>query len=68
MAMPPTVGHFENGVGRFYDEEDYKGKPIVVRYEWSKITPDSAHFEQAFSPDRGKTWEVNWISEISRMK
>ena len=29
-------------------------------------TPASAHWEQAFSPDGGKTWEVNWVMEFSR--
>jgi len=39
-----------------------------VRYVWSDITPKSAHFEQSFSPDGGKTWEVNWISSITRVE
>jgi hypothetical protein len=66
MAMPPTVGHFTNGRGQFFDKEDFNGKPIVVRYTWSDITANSAKFEQAFSPDDGKTWEPNWISTITR--
>jgi hypothetical protein len=32
------------------------------------VTPTSAHFEQAFSEDGGKTWEVNWIANITRVK
>jgi hypothetical protein len=68
VAMPPTVGHFENGRGEFYDREDFNGRPIVVRYVWSDVTPTSAHFEQSFSVDDGKTWEVNWISDITRAK
>ena len=66
MAMPPTVGHFTNGRGQFFDKEDFNGKPIIVRYTWSDITATSAKFEQAFSPDDGKTWEPNWISTITR--
>ena len=30
-------------------------------------TPTTAHFEQAFSVDGGKNWEVNWISDVTRM-
>ncbi len=30
------------------------------------ISPNSARMEQSFSPDGGKTWEVNWICELSR--
>jgi hypothetical protein len=69
LAMPPTVGRFDGkGRGEFYNREDFDGKPIVVRYTWSNITANSAHFEQAFSPDDGKTWETNWISDLTRIK
>jgi hypothetical protein len=33
----------------------------------SKITPNSAQWEQAFSEDGGKTWETNWIMELERV-
>jgi hypothetical protein len=62
---PPVVGHFENGVGTFYANDTLRGKPIIVRFIWSQITATSAHWEQAFSPDGGKTWETNWISDFS---
>jgi len=28
----------------------------------------SPHFEQAYSDDGGKTWEVNWITEQTKVK
>ena len=62
----PTVGEFRNGRGEFYDQEVWEGRTIFVRYVWSGITKTSAHFEQAFSDDGGKTWEVNWISDQTR--
>lgn len=68
LGLPPTVGEFRNGVGEFYDQEPYNGRQILVRYQWSRITPDSAHFEQAFSDDGGRTWEVNWITDQKRVK
>lgn len=68
LAMPPTIGRFNNGRGEFYDHEEFRGRMILVRYLWMDITADSAKFEQAFSVDGGKTWEANWISEITRMK
>lgn len=68
FSLPATVGGFKNGRGEFYDHEDYQGRMILVRYVWSDITPTSAHFEQAFSVDGGQTWEVNWISDIKRVK
>lgn len=67
LAMPPTVGHWDgHGNGEFFDREEFDGKPIVVRYRWTVKDEDSAHFEQSFSPDDGRTWETNWISDITR--
>lgn len=67
VSLPPTVGQFSNGRGEFYDHENYHGRPIIVRYIWSDITPRSARFEQAFSTDGGKTWETNWIYTCERV-
>ena len=64
----PTIGEFKNGVGEFYDQEEINGRMILVRFVWSGITPNSAHFEQAFSADGGKTWEVNWITDQTRVQ
>lgn len=64
---PPTVGQFENGVGTFYWDGEFKGKPVRTRFIWSHITPTSARWEQANSWDGGKTWEPNWIMEFQRL-
>ncbi|HEX3437564.1 MAG TPA: hypothetical protein VHT24_12410 [Pseudacidobacterium sp.] len=68
LSLPATVGEFKNGKGEFYDQEDWHGRVIFVRYIWSDITPNSAHFEQSFSDDGGKTWEVSWITDQTRVK
>jgi hypothetical protein len=68
FSMPATVGRWKDGRGEFYDHEQLNGRWILVRYVWSDVTPTSAHFEQAFSEDGGKTWAVNWISNITRVK
>jgi hypothetical protein len=64
----PMVGGFKNGVGEFYDQEEFNGRMIYVRFIWSAMTANSAHFEQSFSDDGGKTWEVNWITDQTRTK
>jgi hypothetical protein len=64
----PTVGEFRDGKGEFYDQEVFEGRTIFVRYVWSGITKNSAHFEQSFSDDGGKTWEVNWITDQMRIE
>ena len=63
---PPVYGGFKDGVGTFIGDDTLRGKPIRMRFEWSKITKNSAHWEQAFSPDGGATWEVNWRMEFTR--
>jgi hypothetical protein len=68
LSLPATVGEFKNGIGEFYDEEPINGRQVLVRFRWSQITPNSAHFEQSFSDDGGKTWEVNWITDQTRVK
>ena len=62
----PVVGKFQNGVGVFEANDDYKGQAIRVRYTWSHITANNARWEQAFSPDGGTTWEVNWVMQFTR--
>jgi hypothetical protein len=64
---PPAVGAFRDGRGEFYSEETLDGRPILVRFVVSDITPDSCRFEQAFSADRGRTWEVNWVATDTRV-
>jgi hypothetical protein len=63
----PTIGDFKNGRGEFFDQETLNDRSIFVRFVISDITPNSGHFEQAFSSDGGKTWEVNWIATDTRV-
>ena len=63
----PMIGSFKDGRGIFYSEESFEGRHIYSRFIWSKITTNSAQWEQAFSEDGGKTWETNWIMEFKRI-
>ncbi len=62
------IGEFEDGRGEFYSQETLNGRAILARFVISEVTPDSCRFEQAFSDDGGRTWEVNWIATDTRMK
>jgi hypothetical protein len=64
---PPMKGGFKDGVGTFYGEDMPDGRPVRARFIWSNMTPTSGHWEQADSPDGGKTWETNWLQEIRRV-
>ena len=64
----PSIGEFKNGRGEFFDQESFNGRAILVRFVISDITANSCRFEQAFSDDGGKTWEVNWIATDTRVQ
>ena len=64
---PPQVGEFKNGRGEFFAQDTINGKTILIRFEWTNLTT-TPHFEQSFSDDGGKTWEVNWITDQTRVQ
>lgn len=59
---PPVIGQFQNGNGEFFGQETRNGRIIFVKFVVSKIAQDKWKYEQSFSDDGGKTWEVNWIA------
>jgi hypothetical protein len=61
-----VIGEFRNGRGEFYGQDWLNGRAILVRFVISDVTPTSARFEQSFSDDGGRTWEVNWIAIDTR--
>lgn len=63
---PPVIGSFDQGIGSFFADETFDGQPIRIRFLWSGITPEACLWEQAFSPDAGKTWETNWSMAYTR--
>ena len=65
LLLPATIGSFHDGRGELYDWEVFDGRSILVRYVWTQPTPTTAHMEQSFSPDWGRTWEVNWICDLT---
>jgi hypothetical protein len=62
----PGIGRFANGVGTFFSDDTFEGKPVKLRGMFSPITPTSAQWEQAYSADGGKTWETNWLMRYTR--
>ncbi len=66
-VVAPQIGEFKNGRGEFYAQDDLNGKIIFVRFLWTNLNTSTPHFEQSFSNDGGKTWEVNWISDQRRV-
>jgi len=67
IVTVPQIGRFKNGVGEFYAQDTFNGKSIFIQFIWSKTDSNKPHFEQSFSEDGGKTWEVNWITDQVRV-
>jgi hypothetical protein len=63
---PPVVGSFSGDTGVFEGPDTLEGRPIRVRYTWSRVSTGSPRWEQAFSDDDGETWETNFVSEFTR--
>lgn len=63
----PMIGSFCDGVGTFYADEFHDGKPVVCRFLWQGIRENRATWEQALSPDGGRTWETNWVMNLTRV-
>jgi hypothetical protein len=64
---PPQIGEFKNGRGEFFAQDTINGKVVLIRFVWTNTTTSTPHFEQSFSDDGGKTWEVNWITDQTRV-
>jgi hypothetical protein len=61
----PVKGRFRDGVGRFTAEDRFEGRSILVEFQWSQ-TAQGPRWQQAYSPDAGATWEVNWTMDFRR--
>jgi hypothetical protein len=64
--QPPLHGGFDGDVGLFYGEDVDAGRPVLAEFRWTRIDRHRARWEQAFSYDRGETWETNWVNLLQR--
>jgi hypothetical protein len=64
----PMVGSFVRGRGEFYAQELFESRAIFSRFIWLVVSDDACEWEQAFSPDGGKTWETNWTMDLTRIR
>jgi hypothetical protein len=68
MDEKPVTGSFENGLGKFYTNDIFNEKEILVIYQWDATNSEHPKWSQAFSTDNGKMWEWNWKMELSRIE
>ena len=68
IMSEPAYGKFENGRGVLYSWSGSAASRVLDRDTWSNITPSSYHFEIASSADGGKTWQTNFIAQLTRLE
>lgn len=62
LLTAPLYGGFGSGRGVFYGQDVVDGRAILMRFIITKVSARETHFEQSFSADGGKTWELNWYA------
>lgn len=65
---PPVLGSFENNVGHFITKDKFNNKDVLVIFRWDARDKDNPVWSQAFSEDKGNTWEWNWFMYMTRIK
>jgi hypothetical protein len=68
LLTRPVTGAFQEGRGEFHGEETLDGRAILVRFVIIPLSADSIRFEQSFSADGARTWELNWVAIDTRVK
>jgi hypothetical protein len=68
VLTAPLIGAFADGRGELIAQDTFEGRTILVRGVWSQIKPDSHRFEEFFSDDGGKTWQPQFIANLTRLR
>ncbi len=65
---PPVLGSFDNSIAHFFTKDVFKEQEIVVVFRWDVRDKEKPVWSQAFSEDKGKTWEWNWYMHFSKFE
>jgi hypothetical protein len=61
------VGSFKDGRGELFSTDTLDGRQILVRGAWSDVRSTSHRYEESYSNDGGKTWEVEFSAEKTKI-
>jgi hypothetical protein len=67
LGAVPGLGEFKNGRIDFFDAEPINGRQTLVRFSCWGLGASRMQTEQAYSADGGKSWEVNWVNQYTRV-
>lgn len=63
---PPVRGGFSGTEGEFHGADVHNSTPVAVRFRWHETGSKRPHWDQAFSTDAGRNWEINWRNYFTR--
>jgi hypothetical protein len=64
---PPVHGGWAGDRGEFHGLDEDSGRTVLVRFIWQRLGRDACSWRQAFSIDGGRSWEENWVMEMTRL-
>jgi hypothetical protein len=62
------IGSFHDGKGELFAQDTLDGRSILVRATWSDITPTTHSYEEDYSADGGKTWELSFMAKKTKIR
>lgn len=63
---PPVRGRFQGTEGEFQGADVHQGTPVTVRFRWHETDSPRPWWDQSFSVDGGRNWEINWRNYFTR--
>ena len=68
VFSPGFVGSFQDGKGELFQTDTLDGRSVLVRATWSDITPTSHKYEEDYSDDGGKTWDLSFMAIKTKLR
>jgi hypothetical protein len=63
----PMVGSFRDGRGELYLQDTLDGRSILVRAVWSDFTATTHTYQEFYSADGGRTWELAFTAHKTKL-
>lgn len=67
LGLPGMDGSFEDGAGLFESEETENGVRVLYRSVWDRISPAACRWQQGASRDGGRSWQLDWSMDWTRL-
>lgn len=62
----PMIGSFAKGRGELIGTDMLEGRAILVRATWSDIAPTTHVYQESYSADGGRSWQVAFTATKTR--